>query len=146
MVTVRPVNGSGATISPGLLVGKKRMNEQAVPIGESIRARRVALRLSQRDLACAAGTTAAAICHVERGIRKLSANLLVRVAGALQCSADEILSGTAGALSSQSLLRKITAAASGLPPADQDDLFRYCDYLRYRAQRRSRVSRTGGNN
>ena len=98
------------------------MSKQAVSIGESIRARRVALRLSQRDLACAAGTTAAAICHVERGIRKLSASLLVRLAGALQCSTDDLLGQAVPALEDEPCLQQVIAAMKSFPPAVQAEV------------------------
>ena len=113
------------------------MTKQAHLIGESLRSRRAALRLSQRDLARAAGTTAAAVSHIERGIRKPSAGLLARLAGALQCSADDLLSGAVAAADGDPLIQQVMAAMKSFPPAMQKEVVAFCEYLKHR-NRRSR--------
>ena len=142
MVTLRAVNGLGATVSPGVLAGKTRMSKQAgggAPlIGESIRAQRVSLHLSQRDLARAAGTTPAAISHIEREIRQPSAGLLARIAGALQCPADLLLSGARGPTEGSAHLRRVIAAMKGFPRPIQKEVADFCEYLKYQRRRRSK--------
>ena len=114
------------------------MSRQAVSIGDSIRARRAALRLTQRDLARAAGTTAAAISHIERGIRNLSARLLTRIAGALQCSADDLLKAPTGPMEGSPYVRQVAAAMNGFPPSLQKEVADYCEYLKHRNRRREK--------
>ena len=136
MVTGQLVNGSKATFSPGVLAGKSRMSKQAaktgMSIGEAIRTRRVALRLSQRDLARAAGTTPAAISHIERGIRQPSAGLLARIAGDLQCPADALLNGVRGPTEDSSHLRRVIAAMKGFSAPLQKEVADFCEYLKHR--------------
>jgi transcriptional regulator with XRE-family HTH domain len=112
------------------------MRKHSASIGESIRARRIALRLSQRDLARAAGTTAASVSHIERGVRKLSAGLLARIAGALQCPTDLLLSGAADPSEGSPLLRQVVAAMKAFPPPLQREVADFCEYLKHRRRRR----------
>lgn len=109
------------------------MSDKLVSIGKAILLRRTALRLSQRDLARAAGTTAAAISHIERGARNLSAALLARIADALQCPADSLLRGAAGVPTEGSpYLRQVIAAMNGFPSPLQKEVAAYCEYLKHR--------------
>jgi len=112
------------------------MSIQAVSIGESIRTRRLYLRLSQRDLACAAGTTAAAVSHIERGARKLSASLLARIADALQCSADALLEGATKPPQRSSYLLQVLVAMKGFSPPLQKEVAEFCKYLKHRRRGR----------
>ena len=106
-------------------------------IGESIRTQRVSLHLSQRDLARAAGTTPAAISHIERGIRQPSAGLLARIAGALQCPADTLLRGVGGTtVEGPPHLRQVIAAMKGFPSPLQKEVVVFCEYLKHRRRRR----------
>ena len=114
------------------------MSEQAHSIGQSVRARRDELGLSQRDLARAAGTTAAAISHIERGTRNPSAGLLVRIADVLQCSANDLLSGAGAALDSSPYLRHVTAVMKSFSPPLQKEVADFCDYLKHRSPGKSR--------
>ena len=118
------------------LLGKRLMSKHGVLIGEGIRARRSKLGLSQRDLARAAGTTAAAVSHIERGTRNLSASLLVRIAGALQCSPGDLLAGAVAATEPGPYLGQVTAAMMGFTPALQKEVVDFCEYLRHRRGRR----------
>ena len=111
------------------------MSKQAASIGESIRARRIALRLSQRDLARAAGTTAAAVSHIERGARKLSAGLLARIAGVLQCPTDLLLSGASDPLEGSPHLRQVVAAMKAFLPPLQREVADFCEYLKHRSRK-----------
>ena len=120
------------------LLGKGLMSKHAVSIGEGIRARRSQLGLSQRDLARAAGTTAAAVSHIERGARNLSASLLVRIAGALQCSPGDLLAGAAATTEPAPYLGQVTAAMMGFTPVLQKEVADFCEYLRHRRGRRGK--------
>lgn len=108
---------------------------QPPSIGETIRNRRSQLHLTQRDLARAAGTTAAAVSHIERGARNLSVGLLVRIAGALQCTAHDLLLGICDDRESSPHLDQVTVAMKGFPPALQKEVADFCDYLKHRKRR-----------
>ncbi len=116
----------------------KQAAKAGMSIGEAIRTRRGALRLSQRDLAYAAGTTAAAVSHIERGARNLSAGLLVRIADALQCSADDLLNGVAAATEASPHLRQVAAAMKGFPAPFQKEVADFCEYLKHRSRKGKR--------
>lgn len=55
----------------------KRLREQA--------------HMTQRELAETVGCTQSNIAHYEKGFRECPSNVLVRIADALHCSADELL-------------------------------------------------------
>ena len=114
------------------------MANQAGSIGKSVRSRRDALCLSQRDLARAAGTTAAAVSHIERSVRRPSASLLARIAGALQCSMDDLLAGGGLALEASPYLQQVIAAMKTFPPETQREVVAFCEYLKYRDRRRGK--------
>lgn len=114
----------------------KQVGNEAIPIGQCIRARRIALRLSQRDLAHAAGTTAAAVSHIERGARNLSAGLLIRIADALACSAGDLLTGAAAAVEPSPHLRQVAAAMKGFSAPVQKEVVDFCQYLKHRGRNR----------
>ena len=116
------------------------MTKQAPSMGESVRARRSALRLSQRDVACAAGTTAAAVSHIERGIRKPSAGLLARLAAALQCSADDLLRGVVRTEDESPCIRQVVAAMRSFPPSVQKGVVEFCEYLKHRDKKSGKIA------
>ena len=108
------------------------MSNREDSIGEAVRSRRTMLRLSQRDLARTAGTTAAAISHIERGIRKPSAGLLGRMASALGCSADDLLRGAMRRPENDIHVEQVVAAMRSLTPALQKEVLDFCGYLRHK--------------
>ena len=112
------------------------MTKQAPSIGESVRARRVTLELSQRGLAHAADTTAAAISHIERGARKPSADLLARIASALGCSTDDLLRGVVAGVEEHPCIRQVVAAMKSFPPPLQKEVLDFCGYLKHRNRQR----------
>jgi len=59
-------------------------------LGERIRARRKALRITQRKLAREIGTCAANLCHIEKGERYASYELVRKIARALRCTLKDI--------------------------------------------------------
>ncbi|HRJ02745.1 MAG TPA: helix-turn-helix transcriptional regulator [Hyphomonas sp.] len=61
--------------------------------GDNVRARREALDLSQEQLAERAELDRTYISGVERGVRNLSLNSVVRIAKALKTSASELCEG-----------------------------------------------------
>ncbi|MCW5548673.1 MAG: helix-turn-helix transcriptional regulator [Opitutaceae bacterium] len=61
--------------------------------GDNVRARREALDLSQEQLAERADLDRTYISGVERGVRNLSLNSVVRIAKALKSSASELCEG-----------------------------------------------------
>ena len=107
-------------------------------LGSAIRARRKRLGLTQREIALRARTTEAAISHIERGIRRPSAPLLARLAAALGCSADDLLAGVAGTAQESVYILRTVSCMKTLPPAVQEQVADYCDFLRRRAKRRPR--------
>lgn len=110
------------------------MTESGHSIGESIRARRAALGQGQRDLACAAGTTAAAISHIERGIRNPSAGLLARIASSLECSMDDLSRGAMHREDDQTIAQ-VAAAMRSISPEQRQEVLQFCQYLRHRNRR-----------
>jgi len=60
-------------------------------IGEQVRRRRQLKKLTQDKLARAADISLSFLGHIERGSRKLSVETLIKLAQALECSADELL-------------------------------------------------------
>ena len=61
--------------------------------GAKVRARRIALGLSQTQLAALMGIGACTICKIEAGGKKLSLELAERVALALRCKVNDLLYG-----------------------------------------------------
>jgi transcriptional regulator with XRE-family HTH domain len=101
-------------------------------IGENVLQRRTALDLSQRALAEKAGTTAAAVSHIERGQRQPSADLLGRLAAALECTTDALVS-TQDSPSPESIyLARVTSAMKSFPAKVQEEVADYCDFLKQR--------------
>ena len=101
-------------------------------IGENLRRRRSALGLSQRALAEKAGTTAAAVSHIERSQRQPSADLLGRLASALECTTDDLLSSKAAPSSESIYLARVTSAMRTFPASVQEEVADYCDFLKQR--------------
>ena len=62
-----------------------------VAVGARLRLRRQEIRMSQAELASRMGVTFQQVQKYERGANRVSASMLVRAAGALQCAAGEIL-------------------------------------------------------
>ena len=108
------------------------MTKQAPSMGESVRVRRSALKLSQRDLARAAGTTAAAVSHIERGIRNPSAGLLARIASVLGCSGDDLFRGALHREGEGRYIELVAAAMKSFTPPLQEEVADFCEYLKHR--------------
>jgi transcriptional regulator with XRE-family HTH domain len=104
-------------------------------LGKTIRDRRKALRLSQRELAHAAKTTAGAVCHIERGTRTPSAAMLARIAAALNCSTDGLLAGDKGHMETSGYAREVAAAMKLFPAGVQKEVANFCAYLRHREKK-----------
>ena len=107
-------------------------------IGENVQQRRSALGLSQRALAEKASTTAAAVSHIERGQRQPSADLLSRLAAALECSTDHLVSAKDSPPPESIYLARVTSAMKSMPMKVQEQVSDYCDYLRDRHGRRAK--------
>ena len=99
-------------------------------IGKAIKAQRTSLGLSQKDLAAQAGTTESAVSHIERGIRKPSAEMLARLAGALGCSVDHLLAGVVPASKQTLYMQRVLHAMESMPPRLQEQVADFCDFLR----------------
>ena len=115
-------------------MAKKRSDK----IGKAIRARRLALRRSQKEIAGLAETTPAAISHIECGMRQPSADLVARIADALECSVNDLVTGTVASPSENLCLTRVLNAMRGMPPDAQEQVADYCEYLKHRK------TRTGG--
>jgi len=104
-------------------------------IGENEQRRRSALGLSQRALAEKANTTAAAVSHIERGQRQPSAGLLSRLASALECSTDHLISAKDAPPPESIYLARVNSAMKSMPMKVQEQVADYCDFLKQRKKR-----------
>ena len=101
-------------------------------IGENVQRRRSALGLSQRALAEKASTTAAAVSHIERGQRQPSADLLGRLASALESSTDDLISAKDSSSSESIYMARVTSSMKAFPASVQEEVADYCDFLKQR--------------
>lgn len=60
-------------------------------IGENVRKKRIACRLTQQQLAEIVGVAAATICQIERGTKTLSMPLGKQIADVLNCTLDNLI-------------------------------------------------------
>lgn len=104
-------------------------------IGKAVKRRRDALGLSQRDLAAKAETTAAAVSHIERGQRQPSADLLGRLASALECSTDDLFSADPSPAVESLYLDRVTSAMKSFPASVQEEVAEYCAFLKHRRRK-----------
>ena len=100
--------------------------------------RRQALHRSQKAVAELAGTTASAVSHIERGLRQPSADLLTRLAAAVDCSANDLLAGTVSAPRENLHVTRVLNAMKTLPPSQQEHLADYCEFLLKKVERQLR--------
>lgn len=108
--------------------------------GCAIRKQRKALRLTLKELAARAGTTEAAISHIERGIRRPSAEMLARLAGALDASTDDLLMGVVVETKKSQHIARVVNAMEAFPSSVQKQVADYCEFLRYQARKSSKRS------
>ena len=59
--------------------------------GENIRLRRIAKRMSQKQLAKKAAVSATMISYIETGVKSVSVKTLYLMAKALDCTTDDLL-------------------------------------------------------
>ena len=112
-------------------MAKKRSDK----IGKAIKARRLVLGRSQKDVANVAETTPAAISHIESGTRQPSADLLTRIAGAMECTANDLVSGAVSLPGENLCVTRVLNAIRSLPPAVQEQVADYCEFLVKKAER-----------
>ena len=110
-------------------------------IGDNVQRRRTSLDLSQRALATMAGTTAAAVSHIERGKRQPSAGLLGRLASALECSTDDLVSTKDAPPPESIYLARVTSAMKTFPACVQEEVADYCAFLKQKQQKARRERR-----
>ena len=67
------------------------MSEIGKMIGRRIKIRRAVLAMTQADLAQALGITQAYLSYIERGERPIDADMLTRIAAALQCETADLM-------------------------------------------------------
>ncbi len=109
-----------------------------IQIGENVLQRRSALGLSQRELAAKAGTTAAAVSHIERGQRQPSGDMLSRLASALECSIDELVSAKHSSSPESIYLARVTSAMKSMPMKVQEQVADYCDFMKQKHRKGTR--------
>ncbi len=80
----------------------------SVEIGKRIYARRKQIGMTQEKLSEIADTTPQAISNYERGERELKAGTIIKIASALNVTADYLLTGKSGALSALSKTDEIS--------------------------------------
>jgi len=73
---------------------KKRREDILIRFGQTLRARRMAMGLTQEDLAEKADLHRTYIADIERGTRNLSLRNIERLAGALECSISALFEET----------------------------------------------------
>ncbi len=73
-----------------------RSQSIALRFGKAVRARRLALGISQEELAFRAGLHRTYVGDVERGVRNISLANISRLATALGCRASELLGDAEG--------------------------------------------------
>lgn len=115
-------------------MGKKQKNVEN-SVGQAIRNRRRALKLSQNLLARIAGTTTSAISNIETGIRSPSSGTLARVAKALGCTADDLLAGVAADSRDSAMIQQVVAGMKSLPMPAQKEIVEFCEYLKHRQRK-----------
>jgi transcriptional regulator with XRE-family HTH domain len=125
----RPVGG-------GILAGRHMAQAHENRMGYAIRRRREALRLTLKEVAARAGTTPAAVSHIERGIRKPSAEMVARLARALDCSVDDLLMGVVVEIKKGQHIPQVLSAMKAFPPSIQKQVADYCEFLRYQIRKR----------
>ena len=121
----------------------KQPKRQPGTLGSAVRSRRLALRLTQRELADLAQSTTAAISNIEVGIRKPAASLLLRLARALDCTADELLAGDGRSDPPNRHIAEVLAAMKTLPDRAQREVVEFCRYQKHREVGRGRMDRQG---
>jgi transcriptional regulator with XRE-family HTH domain len=109
-------------------------------MGTALRKRRKILGLTLQEVAARAGTTQGAVSHIERGIRQPSAEMLARLAKALDCSVDQVLAGVVGEGQQGRYIPRVVNAMKAFSPPMQKQVADYCDFLRQQARRQSRKS------
>jgi len=107
-------------------------------IGCAIRSKRKALGLTLSEVAARAKTTQGAVSHIERGVRKPSAEMLARLASALDCSVDELLTGLVLEIKEGAYMSRIINAVKVFPPSIQKQVADYCDFLRHQTRMSSK--------
>lgn len=85
------------------------MASKVAPLGEYLREQRRSARLSLRQLADEAGVSNPYLSQIERGLRRPSADVLQRLAGALQIS-SEAMYARAGLLDERQDLTQVEQA------------------------------------
>lgn len=76
----------------------QRVAKQAREMGDRVRARRIALRMSQEDLGEVAGLHRTYIGHLERGGVNASLLNILKVSAALDIDASELVTGLAATI------------------------------------------------
>lgn len=67
------------------------MDHYVVELGKRIKRQRIALKLTQAQLAEKAGISAQYVSHIEKGDQQMSVTVFSRVCDALEISADKLL-------------------------------------------------------
>ena len=95
------------------MADEKAPHDVDVYVGRTIRARRVALGMSQETLGEAIGVTFQQVQKYERAANRVSCSKLVEIAGALRCSAADLLPGPNGASADLNLELRLAGDAHG---------------------------------
>ena len=126
----------GECILGGIHMARAQENR----MGYALRKRREALRWTLREVAARAATTPAAVSHIERGIRKPSAEMVARLARALDCSIDDLLMGVVVEIKKGQHISRVVNAMNAFPPSIQKQVANYCEFLRYQIRKQSKRS------
>lgn len=108
-------------------IGGEREGEWALDyeeIGRRVRRLRKARGISQEQLAERIERSTAFVGHIERGSRRMSVDTLIRLVDALECTADELLGRSPGAMDAGDAARALLELALRLTEKEQWNAFR----------------------
>ena len=94
-------------------------NPTLIRIGEAIRKQREKTKMSQMKLGLAVGTTTAAICEYENGVREMHVSRMIEIAHALNVPVSQLLEGDRKSAACESWQDRINA----LPSTEQQMIY-----------------------
>lgn len=98
----------------GTKMNARRVQDTDVAIGESIRARRNQIKMSQEELGSALGVSFQQIQKYEKGVNRLSSGRLIQLSDALQCSVTDLIGGEGKAPIKSTPFSRYAASKEGI--------------------------------
>jgi transcriptional regulator with XRE-family HTH domain len=120
---------------------KAQVSDNVTTTGERIRREREAKDWQQADLARILGVTEATISRYETGERRVTPELLARLADLFAVSADHLLGRERDQADWEEEVRAMRRSMSGLSEAERQDIL---DYMRWRKEQSRKRGRANG--